>query len=414
MKTHSRPENHWHWPVELTHYHGVRRGGFIFTGGQADLDKNGEVVNPDDLTTQTHNVLRHVESILVDLKACLQDTIKFVVYFTGDQTTEATILEIIASRLGKNTRPVVATICLPELCYPGMRIELEAVAIDPDWRNNNNPQYIRSNELQKLTEQFSHAVRCNDLIFTGDVSAMAADGSVTAPADVIEQTRVMMLKLGQLLKLCGTTPENVLKLNVFYSGDGTAANWEKPASIRADFFSEPGPAATGISVAQFAHPDVMTKISVTAIATPSDSKSSNQSVRYSWPDGHWNWTSKLPYKHGNRIGQVIHLGGQVALDEHANVLHPDDIVEQTKIALVNIQTVLADLGATMDDIVKVTTFYQGNASATGLHKNLEIRSDAFSSPGPATSGIPVPYLVYEKMVIEIEVIAIASMDFLGN
>jgi len=61
----------------------------------------------------------------------------------------------------------------------------------------------------------------------------------------------------------------------------------------------------------------------------------------------------------------------------------------------------------MDDIVKVTTFYKGSASAYELHKNLMIRSNAFTKPGPATSGIPVPHLVYKHMMIEIEVIAIA-------
>jgi len=90
------------------------------------------------------------------------------------------------------------------------------------------------------------------------------------------------------------------------------------------------------------------------------------------------------------------------------VLHPDDIVSQTKVALSNIETILADLGATMDDIVKVTTFYQGSASADALHENLLIRSSAFNKPGPATSGIPVPHLVYKSMVIEIEVIAVVD------
>ena len=100
----------------------------------------------------------------------------------------------------------------------------------------------------------------------------------------------------------------------------------------------------------------------------------------------------------------------MALDINAKVLHPNDIVSQTKIALQNIKSILMDLGASMDDVVKVTTFYQGSASADGLHENLMIRSNAFNKPGPATSGIPVPHLVYESMVIEIEVIAIVDND----
>ena len=64
----------------------------------------------------------------------------------------------------------------------------------------------------------------------------------------------------------------------------------------------------------------------------------------------------------------------------------------------------------MDDVVKVTAFYQGTASAEELHQNLIIRSNAFTKPGPATSGIPVPHLVYEHMMIEVEVIAITRSN----
>ncbi len=404
MKTHSWPENHWGWPVALSHYHGVRRGGLIFTGGQADLDTQGQVVTPDDLATQTDNVLTHVESILLDLGAELNDVVKFVIYFTGDDKDEAQILALIAKRLSTDTRPVVSTICLPELCYPGMRIELEAVAIDPEFRTGTNPHYIRSDKLPALPNQYSHVVRCNDLVFTSDMSAIAANGNLNASGDVIEQTRLMMKNLELALQIADCKPSDVLKLNVFYQGDGSAEDWEKPAAMRAEFFPEPGPAATGISVTGFAREGLMTKIAVTAVA---GAVANTPPVRYSWPEGHWDWTTHLPYKHGNRFGNLIHLGGQVALDANAEVLHPDDIVEQTKIALTNIISILADLGATMDDVVKVTTFYQGNASADALHQNLNIRSDAFQKPGPATSGIPVPYLVYEKMVIEIEVIAVA-------
>ena len=352
--------------------------------------------------------MQHVESILIDLGAGLNDLVKLVIYFTGDDADEALILELIGKRLSHSTRPVVSTICLPELCYPGMRIELEAVAIDPTLRSSANPEFFRSNKLPALPVQYSHVVRCNDLVFTSDMSAIDADGSLHANGDVIEQTRLMMRKVEQALAMVACTPNQALKLNVFYQGDGTADNWAKPAAIRAGFFPEPGPAATGISVTGFAREGLMTKIAVTAAAV--GAVHATPPIRYSWPEGHWDWTTHLPYKHGNRFGDVIHLGGQVALDTNAEVLHPNDIVEQTKIALANIKTILADLGASMDDIVKVTTFYQGNASAEGLHKNLCIRSNAFQTPGPATSGIPVPYLVYENMVIEIEVIAVASAN----
>jgi len=379
MKTHSWPVDHWQWPIPVSHYHGVRRGGFIYTGGQADLNKLGQVVHPDQLDSQTHRVVQHVQTILNDLDASLNDVVKLVVYFVGNESDEALILDIIASYLNADTRPVVSTICLPALCYPGMRIELEAVALDSHVQPKSTP---------------------------GDVSAIQADGSLRGSGDVIEQTRIMMDNLKHALSLADTSLNNVLKLNVFYEGDGTSASWTEPARIRAAYFNDPGPAATGIAVTGFSRKGLKTKISATAANRVVTQPVKAPCIRYSWPEGHWNWTSSLPYKHGNRFGRVIHLGGQVALDVNAEVLHPNDIVEQTKIALENINTILLDLDASLDDVIKVTTFYQGNASAEALHENLSIRSNAFKSPGPATTGIPVPHLVYEKMLIEIEVIAI--------
>lgn len=162
---------------------------------------------------------------------------------------------------------------------------------------------------------------------SGDFSAMNSTGTVLAPNDVIEQTTLMMEQLGNALSLAIVNYKDVLKLNVFHAGDGTAQNWEEPAYIRAGYFSDPGPTATGIAVTQFTNPELRTKFSVTArvrqINTP-------LSTEHSWPENHWNWTSPLPYKHVNRHRNIIYLGGCVALDRQANVLKPDDIVAQKK------------------------------------------------------------------------------------
>jgi enamine deaminase RidA (YjgF/YER057c/UK114 family) len=79
---------------------------------------------------------------------------------------------------------------------------------------------------------------------------------------------------------------------------------------------------------------------------------------------------------------------------------------QTRTSMDNIEKVLDELGASMDDVVKVTTFYKGDGGGADLHENLSIRSSYFSDPGPATTGISLPFLAYSEagMMIEIEVI----------
>ena len=398
-RRHSWPEGHWNWPVQLTHQHGVRAGQMIFTGGQVDLDASGIVRNPGEVHPQCDAAMAYLSDVLTDLDCGIEDLVRLVVYFVGDAATEARLLSQIAAILQGKSHPVINLIALPELCYPQMMIEIEGVAM----RGENGQALPRSchhlPDMPHLPQAFSHLVICGGMIFTGDISAIRPDGGVEASGDVARQTEIMMAQLARALSAAGAGMSDVVKLNVFYVGGGTAEEWEVPAKIRAACFLDPGPAPTGMPVPCFPDAQVMTKIFVTAM--PGEKS-------HAWPEGHWDWTTPLPYKHGNRCGNIIHVGGQVSLDSRAQVIDPGDMVAQTRRAMDNVAKVLAELGAGLDDVVKVTTFYQGNASAEALHENLLIRSNSYTAPGPATTGIPMPALVYEDMVIEIEVTAIVD------
>ena len=92
-KRHSWPEGHWNWPVRLTHQHGVRAGQMIFTGGQVDLDADGNVRNPGDIYQQCDAAMAYLADVLKDLDAGLEDLVRLVVYFVGDAETESRLLK---------------------------------------------------------------------------------------------------------------------------------------------------------------------------------------------------------------------------------------------------------------------------------------------------------------------------------
>jgi enamine deaminase RidA (YjgF/YER057c/UK114 family) len=376
-----------------------------FTGGQVDLDAQGNVRNPGNLDAQCAASMDYLVTVLQDLGFEPQDLVRLVVYFVGDAVAEAQLTLQLAQIIGDDTRPVLNLISLPELCYPGMRVEIEGVAMRGEDNAALPRRCLHLPDMPFLPVAFSHVVQCDDIIFTSDISAVGPDGMVRAPGNLTQQSQIMMEQLSRVLDAVHADMADVAKLNVWYVGDGTAQDWEKPAKIRAGFFPDPGPAATGMPVTRFADPDVMARINVTAMRSPDGGR---REKTFAWPEGHWNWTTPLPYKHGNKCGRMIHVGGQVSLDAAANVIDPGDMVAQTRRAMENIANVLAEFDATLDDVVKVTTFYQGAASAKALHENLMIRSQSYRDPGPATTGIPMPALVYENMVIEIEVIAITD------
>lgn len=406
-RKYSWPAGHWNWPINLSHKHGVRCGQLIFTGGQVDLDQQGVVQNPGNIDAQCEAAMAFLETILIDLGSDLDDLVKLVVYFIGDAETEARMLSNIATFLGDDVQPVVNTVGLPQLCYPDLMIEIEGVAMRGEDGQRLIRQTVRLDAAAALPQGFSHVLKCEKMIFTGDVCALSSSGAVEAVGDLPAQTQIMMSRLRETLLAVGAELDDVLKLNVFYVGGGTAEDWEVPANIRASYFHKPGPAPTGMPVERFPDPDMLTKIAVTAMR---ESDATPCSQTYAWPKGHWDWTAALPYMHGNKCGSMIHVGGQVSLNQSAEVVAPGDIVAQTKNAMKNVEAVLAELGAKLDDVVKVTTFYVGKASADELHENLCIRSNAYNDPGPATTGIPMATLVYEHMMIEIEVIAMLEAD----
>ena len=56
------------------------------------------------------------------------------------------------------------------------------------------------------------------------------------------------------------------------------------------------------------------------------------------------------------VGKMVFVSGQVARDLDGNVVGVGDIYAQTRQVLRNMQEVLAESEATMDDVVKVTVF----------------------------------------------------------
>ena len=380
-RTHSWPDGHWNWPIPVTHKHGVRHGDLCFVGGQVDLDPDGNVLHAGDVAAQMPVVIAALGRVLDDLGSGLSDLVKIVVYHVDDGSLdEGTFLANLAAAL-PDQKPAFCTVPVPYLAYPVMLIEIEGVAAIGE-------------KTRVGSGAFPDGIRCGDLVWTSAVSG-------GTKGDIVMQSEEVMERLGGILESLDADFGDVVKFNIFYVGSGTADDWEVAARVRARYFEEPGPAATGIPLPRLQDPESLIKMDVWAMRAADGARIERT---YSWPEGHWDWPIHLPYKHGNLGGGMFFIGGQVSLTPTGQPIDFDDLQAQTRTAMDNIAKVLEGLGASMDDVVKVTTFYEGDGGGSDLHANLSIRSSYFSDPGPATTGISLPCLAYDGMVIEIEVI----------
>ena len=107
-----------------------------------------------------------------------------------------------------------------------------------------------------------------------------------------------------------------------------------------------------------------------------------------------------PYSHAVVAGNLMFLSGQIAINPETGEM-PAGVQAQTAQAIANIKAILAEKGATLDNVVK-TTVYLAEMSLIGEMN--EIYAQHFSEPFPARSAIAVKELP-KRALVEIEVIA---------
>jgi len=118
------------------------------------------------------------------------------------------------------------------------------------------------------------------------------------------------------------------------------------------------------------------------------------------------------YSHAKlRVGVPVFLTGQVAWDLDGNVVGRGDIDVQAEQAWANIHAVLRDLGATADDIVKITTYTTDARymAAIGAAKLRQFEPDSL----PASTFLVVAGLADPDLLIEIEAVLVLPPDHPG-
>lgn len=104
-----------------------------------------------------------------------------------------------------------------------------------------------------------------------------------------------------------------------------------------------------------------------------------------------------------RGGRTVYIAGQVALDAAGNIVGKGDFAAQTTQVFENLKLALAAVGATFDNVVKVTTYVTDLSQMQALR---EIRSKYYGKNPPASTLVQITQLAHEALLIEIEAIAV--------
>lgn len=120
-------------------------------------------------------------------------------------------------------------------------------------------------------------------------------------------------------------------------------------------------------------------------------------------DPGWAWTKKLNISAGVKLGETVILSGTVALDSEGNVVGQGDVYAQSKQIFKNIEEALTSAGATMADVVKITTYL---TDISGYREFGRARTEAFPGGVPSSTAVATPALIMPELLIEVEAIAV--------
>jgi reactive intermediate/imine deaminase len=102
-------------------------------------------------------------------------------------------------------------------------------------------------------------------------------------------------------------------------------------------------------------------------------------------------------------GRTIYIAGQVALDKSGKIVGKGDFAAQATQVFENLKLALAAVGATFDNVVKVTTFVTDMSQMQTLR---EIRGKYYGKMAPASTLVEISKLANPDLLIEIEAVAV--------
>ena len=382
---------------KYTYAMGVASGDVIWTAGQIADRYNteaGRMVVEGDLDDQVRMVYDKIGLILDSGGMGLKDVVHVVEYITPD-AMQAYPQTIDARRQHfQDQPPAISTLVVNQLLRPNSLIEVEAVAVGRGSpRRSHNLGSPLPNRLPTPA-----AVEKGDMVFLGTQASIEGEnGLLVTPGDVVGQASKIYQNIGELLDAAGATPSDVIR-TIDYIDESALPRYKDTAQVRRDFFGGDFPASTGV-IAQ----DMLVRgalLEVWAIAI----KGGASSQRYNpgWPD-----VERLTFGRGVEKGGLLCLSGMAGTDPVSGSIEVGDLVAQTQQIYEKAESVLAEAGMSMANVVQTVDYVIPEALPNYRYTG-DIRKKFFEDRFPVATGIIVKRLLRPEYLIEIDFTAAAE------
>lgn len=348
---------------------------------------------PDTALEQLDIAFARVVAALELAGASSNDIVKLGLFYRQDLIAEeAAILGRLLDLFAGAPAPVVTPIPLPHIPNGGL-LQLEAIALDA------GSVRARARRSSPGPFGFSSVIRAGDLVFVGAHMSTDDQGVTLYPGDIVGQARTTIANIGQSLASVGANMSCLAKLNTYYVGFGTTADWSLAARVRSDAFRKPGPGATGVPVPGPYPEDLLIRQEALGLVNEDGTAAMR---RTSWPTGVWDWPIPVSFEQGLNLNDMIITGGQVACTTDGQALFPNDLGKQTINVMGCIASILGGLGQNVDCLAKVTVFYATDGDPGDIDTLMSCIEPFFAKGLPALTLVPLKKLGIDDLMVEIE------------
>ena len=385
----------------------VRAGNRIFLRGQTGLDLNQNMIDPNDAGAQAEQAMQNAKVLLEEAGSSLGHVTMVTTYLT-DPAYRTAVYKVVAKHLRGN-HTVGTGLVVKGLAMPDMKVEIDLEAYIPEANEVKKHRLMNSKDWYGQTEinrDSAWLIDTGSEIYLRGQTGTEFDGKTMhgtgyTAEDAGKQAHKAMQNARELLEEAGASFDDVCRTRIYIAD---RAYREPVYQAIGQHFGDVYPCSTGLIMRGFARPEILFEIDMAIVRT---NGTPHQRFRKFHTDNEYKDGQKLGMKFCKsvRAGNRVFLRGQTGTTLDGEFVAPGDPGAQADQAMHNIKVLLEEAGASLKDIVKVSTYIQHRD-----HRKLVYEAVGKHLKGvfPCGTGLIVDGFAKPQILVEIDVDAVIS------
>ena len=240
-----------------------------------------------------------------------------------------------------------------------------------------------------------------NLTFVGGAGGFDGEGNVASPGDLDAQIVRAIDNVAVALEAESCSLADIVRVKAYYTAD--VDDWHVIARLADLLVDDPMPAISTVPEPLQPFGGQVVQLQVIAQRgwrTASDIRVATRPIPARW---HKHF-GKRSVTAGLRTGEFIAVANRTAETATGDVAHPADSVAQSHAIMATHEATLAEVGAGMQDCVKMEGHFFGTTREDWAPLALA-RASHFSEPGPPATVVPCQRLNPEGAITKIDVLA---------